>query len=365
MINNTLRIGIVGATPRGGWARFSHVPAIAALPDVRLTAVATTRRESAEQAAAAFGADHGFDDPAAMAACADVDLVAVSVKAPLHFDVAMEVMGAGKPVFCEWPMGANLAQSRALAEAAARAGVRSFVGLQARAAPVVRHARALVAQGYLGRVYAASMWGAFSYWGDPVQTAYSADVANGANILTIPGGHGLDVMAFVLDDEVVRLSGWESHLRDSVMTADRNERVPMTAPDQFAVAGMLGSGALFSAHFVGVAPRGEAWRLHLAGDRGELTLECDGMPEIAPMRLSGTQERGAPLGPIAVEAEALGLPAGPAENVGRAWAMIAADLRDGGNRAPDFAVGARRRAMLDGVARSHVAGGAPAGLPSV
>lgn len=354
-----LRVGIVGASAEGGWAKIAHVPAIAALEDITLTAVATTRAESARAAADAFGAAHAFASSAALAHCDDVDIVAVSVKAPGHCEAVMAALDAGKPLFCEWPLGADAAQSRAMADAVGAAGVRSFVGLQARAALPVWHARRLVREGYLGRVYAASMWGAFGYWGDPVRSGYSADVANGANILSIPGGHGLDIMAFVLDDAVASLSGRETHLRDEVMAQDLGRMVPMTAPDQFAASGTLASGALFSAHFAGMAPRGEAWRLQLVGDRGELLLEAGGMPEIAPIRLSGTQDPALPATPIAVPADALALPPGPAENAGRAWARIAADLRDGTHEVCDFAHGARLRTMLAAITRSHDAGGAP------
>ena len=354
-----VRVGLVGGNAQAGWARVSHVPALARLRDVRLSAVATTRRESATQAAEAFGAEHAFTSAAELAGCPDVDLVAVSVKAPMHFDTAMAAIRAGKHVFCEWPMGANLEQSVALARAAEQAGVRSFVGLQARVAPAAVHARQLIREGYLGRLYAASMWGAVSYWGDPIASAYSADVNNGANVLTIPGGHGIDAMCFVLDDQIDRLSGWQTLRRSQVWAADADARVPITAPDQFATAGTLVSGALFTAHFTGTAPHGEIWRLHLSGDRGELLLETDGMPEIAPMRLSGTCDRGRRMEPVAVAQSALDLPAGPALNVGLAWSAIARDLREGSHTTPDFAEGARSRASLEAIAQSDRSGQVP------
>ncbi len=352
-------IGLVGANADAGWARAAHIPALAILPQFRLAAVATTNSESAARAAQAFGAEYAFASAAELAACPDVELVAVSVKAPRHFDAALAAIDAGKHVFCEWPMGANAEQSDRLAQAARAAGVRSFVGLQARAAPAVRMARRMVRDGYLGRLHAASMWGAYSYWGTPVATAYSADVASGANVLTIPGGHGIDAMCCVLDDDIAKLSGWQTHFRPEVKAADAPHPVPMTSPDQFAVAGTLQSGALFTAHITGTAPRGETWKLHLAGDKGELLLECDGMPEIMPIRLYGTKDRASPPAPMPIEYPALEGAAGAAFNVAHAWATIAQDLRSGCADAPDFTHGSRRRAQLDAIARSDGIGGMP------
>jgi len=70
------RVGIVGASAPASWTRagatsapsaavtnwaaYSHIPAIAAAPNVTLTAVATTRPESAERSARMFGAAHAL-----------------------------------------------------------------------------------------------------------------------------------------------------------------------------------------------------------------------------------------------------------------------------------------------------------------
>ena len=43
-----IRLGFVGANVRSTWASQSHFPALLASPDVELTAVCTTRPESAE-----------------------------------------------------------------------------------------------------------------------------------------------------------------------------------------------------------------------------------------------------------------------------------------------------------------------------
>jgi predicted dehydrogenase len=49
MQRSTIGVGIIGASPdKGGWAVTAHIPALQALPDYRLVAVSTSRRESAE-----------------------------------------------------------------------------------------------------------------------------------------------------------------------------------------------------------------------------------------------------------------------------------------------------------------------------
>ena len=45
-----IRLGLIGASVRGTWSSRSHLPAVQASSDVELTAVCTTRADSAEAA---------------------------------------------------------------------------------------------------------------------------------------------------------------------------------------------------------------------------------------------------------------------------------------------------------------------------
>lgn len=63
MTQKDIRVGIVGANAKSGWARVSHVPAINRLPGLKLAAVATRNEQIAREAAQAFGAAAGFPTP--------------------------------------------------------------------------------------------------------------------------------------------------------------------------------------------------------------------------------------------------------------------------------------------------------------
>jgi predicted dehydrogenase len=51
MTQRTIRVGIVGADNKTGWARVSHIPAISSLPGVKLAAVSTRTEQRAREAA--------------------------------------------------------------------------------------------------------------------------------------------------------------------------------------------------------------------------------------------------------------------------------------------------------------------------
>src|SRR3989475_7248357 len=113
-MTDKIRVGIVGATVTqggSGWGANAHVPALKALPGYELKAVCTAHEDTAKASAAAFGAELAFHRFADMAAHPDVDLLVVCVRVPGHREPVVAGLQAGKPVFCEWPLGKNLAEA--------------------------------------------------------------------------------------------------------------------------------------------------------------------------------------------------------------------------------------------------------------
>ena len=89
MTRKEIRVGIVGANANGGWAKLSHVPAINAIPGLKLAAVATRNQQSAREAAEAFGADRWFSDPFAMIRDDLIDVITISIKVPAHREIVL------------------------------------------------------------------------------------------------------------------------------------------------------------------------------------------------------------------------------------------------------------------------------------
>ena len=67
------------------------------------------------------GAIHGglaFHDHQEMVRHPDIDVVSVVIRVPFHYEMTMAALNAGKHVFTEWPLGANLAEAEEMAELA-------------------------------------------------------------------------------------------------------------------------------------------------------------------------------------------------------------------------------------------------------
>src|SRR5215469_754809 len=175
--SSKIRVGIVGANPQRGFASVAHIPALQALPDFEITAVCTSRQDSAEMAARHLGARHAFADCDKLAQHPDVDLVTVSVKVPDHYRPVMAAIEAGKHVYCEWPLGRSTDEATRLRDAARRKGIRHAVGLQGQMSPAICYTKNLIADGYVGRALSATMIGCAPNWGSTIDRAYQADRA--------------------------------------------------------------------------------------------------------------------------------------------------------------------------------------------
>src|SRR5204862_5880736 len=180
-----LGVGIIGVSPVRGWAATAHIPALRALPDYQIRGLSAHSAESARAAGAAFGVSVVFSDHEQLVTRPDIDVVAVTVKVPHHRELVCAALAAGKAVYCEWPLGRDLDDARAMATLAAEQGVRTVVGLQARQAPAIEFVQQLLRDGYVGEVLSTTMVGV-SIAGDVLvqPNAYMLDKTNGANLLT-------------------------------------------------------------------------------------------------------------------------------------------------------------------------------------
>src|SRR5246127_5856247 len=243
--NSKIRVGIVGANPQRGFASIAHIPALQALPGFEIRAVCTSRQDSAEAAARHYGAPLAFSDCDKLAQHPDVDLVTVSVKVPDHYIPVMAAIEAGKHVYCEWPLGRDTDEAARMLAAAERKGVHHAVGLQGQVSPAINYTKDLIADGYVGRVLSATMIGCAPNWGPTIERAYQADFANGANLMTITGGHQIDALCYCLG-EFHEIAAFVVSQRDRIPLEGTGELVPKTSPDQLVVSGIVGDGAAVS-----------------------------------------------------------------------------------------------------------------------
>ena len=346
MAQQRFKVGLVGLQPGRSWAARAHVPALRALPDdFEIVGVANTSLASAEKAAAATGLPRAFANVAELVAAPEVDIVAVTVKVPAHRPVVEAAIAAGKHVYCEWPLGNGLADADAIAALARHRGVLGVIGTQARVAPEIEYLRQLIADGFLGEVLSTTLAARGGGWGgsipDKRTSAYLLDRANGATMLTIPIGHTLAALRDVLG-EIAEVSAVLATRRPTAQVADTGESLPMSAPDQVLVSGVLAAGAPLSIHYRGGAARedeGLFWEIN--GTKGDIRVSGSGSrghAQLVQLSLAGARGDEQVFRPLDVPASyRAGWPQDVVPgNVARVYARMASDLREGTRTAPTF-----------------------------
>ena len=356
-----IRVGIVGVSPDRGFASIAHIPALQALPDFAISAVCTTRQDSAEAAARHFGIPLAFSNAGELARHPEVDLVTVSVKVPDHYEPVMAAIEAGKHVYCEWPLGRDTSETVRMLAAAQRRGIRHAVGLQGQMSPAISYAKELIADGYVGRVLSAAMIACAPNWGATIDRAYQADRTNGANLLTITGGHTIDALCYCLG-EFRELAAFVVSQRDYIPLEATGEMIAKTSPDQLVVNGIIGDGAVVSFQVRGGMRRGTEFLFEIHGQAGDLQLTATSRASMQrqELNLKGARGDSLALADLPIPGKYRWVPAGvPPDsryNVAQLYMRLAASIRDGKPVSPGFDAAVTRHRLLDSIVRASETG---------
>ncbi|NMG41683.1 Gfo/Idh/MocA family oxidoreductase [Chelativorans sp. ZYF759] len=354
-----LRVGVVGASPTGSWGTAAHLPALAALDGLfEVTAISTAHMETATESARRFGIRHAFADARALAEHPDVDIVTVAVRVPAHGEVVSAALAAGKHVYCEWPLGRTTVEAQEMLAAAQSAGVVHMVGLQARRAPAIEHARDLIARGRIGDVKAANLVHSVPWmFSGREGSAYLLDRDSGAHFLSIPGGHSIDVLCHLLGD-FMSVSATLARVGDDGV--ERQFERPSW--DQAVIGAILRTGAVVGVRLQGASPIGGGVRLEISGSKGDLVIstEAGGRGiQMADLRLQGTTSPGT-FEDIEIPRSYLPVPpgirSGAPLNVAKAYRALHGVIVSGAAASPGFADAIALHRTLDAIELSHAEG---------
>lgn len=349
MAETPLRVGIIGANISYGWGSTAHIPALLALPEFQLTAVCTAHPETAVASAEKFGARLAFHDYRELVAHPDIDVVSVAVRVPQHLELTIAALKAGKHVYTEWPLGANLAEAQEMAALAQAKGVHTMVGLQARCSPVYLRLKELIEEGYVGDVLSCHL----SQVGSSVprrtsDRSWQRDRNLGANTLTISFGHTVDALCMCLG-EFREVSAVVSTQVPRWFETDTNRYVEVTSPDSILVSGRLTSGAVASAHVAALPYHGSGHKAEVYGTKGTLVVAQ------GSRLLGGTGEdhtlKELPI-PDRLTWVPNTVPQGPPFNVAQMYRRFGEAIRSGRRVEPDFDTAVVRHQLIETVQRA-------------
>jgi predicted dehydrogenase len=226
-LNRKLRMGLIGG---GGQGFIGRVHATAATLDNRAELVAGALSSDPVRSRTC-GADFGLAPDRAYGTYQEllqgesrlpeeqrIDFVSIATPNHTHFAIARGALQAGFHVVCDKPMTIDLPQAQALARLVEQTGAVFVVTHSYTGYPLVRQAREMVHEGYLGEVLAirvnyiqGGLWGINS--GEPpTRGAWKADPAQAgpAGAWGDIGTHAFNLMRYVTHTRPVAVS---AHLR--------------------------------------------------------------------------------------------------------------------------------------------------------
>ena len=345
-----IRIGLVGASASGTWSSRAHMPALKASEEFELTAVCTTKPESAEAARRAFDAKLAFHDFNKMVKSTEIDAVAVVVRVPSHFKPAKAAIEAGKHVYCEWPLGKTTEEAETLTTLARKRGIITAVGLQARACPEIQYMKGLIEDGYLGEVLSVHCHivrdGVLSR---PSHRTWQRDIKLGANSLTILNGHTIDALQYVAG-AIAKISAIVDTRVSNWLDTGSKQTVTVTSPDHIFIQGELLNGASMTSHTAVIPFAGSGYRMAIYGDKGTLVIKGDDSVQLTKLSLFGAKGNNN-LNVIAVP-DSLKLvsaetPKGEPFNVGQMYSDFARSINEKKQYVPSFSTAVGLHHLID------------------
>ncbi|KAF2015367.1 NAD-binding Rossmann fold oxidoreductase family protein [Aaosphaeria arxii CBS 175.79] len=352
------RIGFIGLSAQSSWASTSHLLYLQKTSLYKITALQNSSKTSAEAAATKYSLGNvaTFDNPTELASSSDVDIIAVSVKVPEHYKLAKPALEAGKDVFVEWPLARNLAEAEELVQLAREKGVRTMVGLQARQSPSILKAKEIVQSGKLGKILTSTMFGHGAIFGPVMNDAFSygLPIEAGANLLSIPFGHAVDALCYVLG-ELKDVSATLANLLPELDLIDKDGKpvgkAKKTAHDQINITGQLvnGGGLVNVTYAGGLSRTNRDFVWEIIGTEGTLILEGG--------RMGGHVQMYQPTVKLAegqkeLETVEFEKAADFSYNVGKAWDAWAEVGLDKGHAVTTFEDALVRHKMIDAIYRS-------------
>jgi len=161
--------------------------------------------------------------------------------------------------------------------ARAAGSLHTAIGLQGRLNPAVRRAAQLLSSGRIGRPLSARIVASIGSFGPELPSTfdYFNRTFSGANLLTIPGGHTLDLVEALLGP-IIEVDARTEIFWPVVKLTDTGEKSLRETADYADILGKTRSGAVFTAEIGGgVAPKDVRFSFEIWGSEGSLSLTSD------------------------------------------------------------------------------------------
>lgn len=259
----------------GAWSQSSHLPALAADPEVEIVCATSPDADSARRSAEAFGAlnwSANWRDALEYGP----DIAVVSSPPVAHEEMVVGALKAGAHVLVEKPFALNARSAVLMRDAAKAAGRHLLIGFGWPAAPIFAKAKALIAAGEIGLVEHVNFHLAVNTrallsgstdggWGGEtasVTSTYTDPRISAGGSAAVSMSHQLGLIEWLTEDDIVAV-----HANTYPAGAPLDLHAAINARFAGGGAGVISSA---STHPYLTRPQ---WHLALYGAKGQIWLD--------------------------------------------------------------------------------------------
>jgi predicted dehydrogenase len=353
-----LRIGIISAN----WGAMAHLPAWRGVPGVEVTAICTSRQETAEAAAAKFGITRPFWDAIAMTADPELDLIDCGTRPSLRQPMVLSALSHGKHVYNGIPFAADFAGARALYQAWRASGRVAVVDAYSQWLPQHQMAKEMVEDGSLGHPFAGTCvfnLGLFNQPHPRFPYNWFWQAGSGVSARRNLGSHALHMLVFLFG-EVEELVAYEGMLLEEWQFPDGSQIKPEN-PDFANLLLRFKSGLTMQLQVSWSATLTPGWSLEAFGSRGRFQIKAPTFPTSRDTTLHAGRLGGAGMEKIEIPERLTAAPdllIGPeiepnaSHTMARSMHRMVRTIRGERAAAPDFEQGWQVERMQEAARRS-------------
>lgn len=292
-----LRVGIISAN----WGAVAHLPAWRGVPGIEVAAICTSRRETAQAAAARFKVSRAFWNAMEMIADPDIDIIDCGTRPSIRHPMVLAALAAGKHVYNGIPFAADIDRARELHMAWKAGGSVAIVDAYSQWLPAHRMAKEMVDAGFLGRPFGGTCIFNLGLFNQPhPQFPYNwfAEAGHGVSALRNLGSHALHMLLHLFGP-VAEVMADESRLLEEWRFPDGSVVTPQT--NDFAnLLLRFASGLVMQMQVSWSATVGRGWHLDAFGSAGRLNLSAPTFPTSTDTVLQAAALGSRVLEPVAI-----------------------------------------------------------------
>ncbi len=156
MTKKTLRVGMIGYRFMGkahsnGWRQAPRFFPLEA--DLEMHTICGRNPEGVAAAARELGWKNASTDWKAVIENAEIDIIDINTPNDSHAEIAIAAANAGKHVLCEKPLALTVGQCREMLDVAKKNGVVHMVCHNYRRIPAIAHAKKMIEEGAIGKLF--------------------------------------------------------------------------------------------------------------------------------------------------------------------------------------------------------------------